>query len=218
MTPRLSLVLASASLVVLGACTDQYGTQQPMNRAQQGALIGGAVGAAYGLQRDSDSSNKGRDVVRSGVAGALVGGLAGKMMDAQAQALQQSVTTPGVTVTNTGQAINVNLPEGILFATDSAAVSGPAQNDLYAIARNLQSYPNTRVDVIGHTDSTGSDAYNMDLSQRRASAVAGVLRAGGVASSRIATAGRGKTMPIASNDTAAGRAQNRRVEIIIRPM
>ena len=218
MTPRLPLFLASASLIVLGACTDQYGNPQQMNRAQQGAAVGATVGAIYGLQRDSDSSNKGRDVIRSGAVGALAGGLVGGVMDAQAKALQQSVTTPGVTVTNTGQAINVNLPEGILFATDSAAVSGPAQNDLYAIARNLQSYPNTRVDVIGHTDSTGSDAYNMDLSQRRANAVAGVLRAGGVASSRIATAGRGKTMPVASNDTAAGRAQNRRVEIVIRPM
>lgn len=218
MIPRLPLILASASLIALGACTDQYGNPQPMNRAQQGAAVGGALGAVYGLQRDSDSSNKGRDVVRSGVVGALAGGLVGGVMDAQAKALQQSVTTPGVTVTNTGQAINVNLPEGILFATDSAAVSGPAQNDLYAIARNLQSYPNTRVDVIGHTDSTGADAYNMDLSQRRADAVAGVLRAGGVASTRIATVGRGKTMPVASNDTAAGRQQNRRVEIIIRPM
>lgn len=218
MTLRLPLILASASLLALGACTDQYGNQAPMNRAQQGALIGGAVGAAYGMQRDDDGRGKTRDVVRSAAAGALIGGLAGSALDAQARALQQSMTTPGVTVTNTGQTINVNLPEGVLFAFDSAAVSGPAQNDLYALARNLQSYPNTRVEVIGHTDSTGAAAYNMDLSQRRANAVAGILRAGGVASNRIAAVGRGMTQPVASNDTAAGRAQNRRVEIVIRPM
>lgn len=218
MTLRLPLILASASLLALGACADQYGNQAPMNRAQQGAIIGGAIGAAYGMQRDDDGSNRGRDIVRSAAAGALVGGLAGSALDAQARALQQSVTTPGVTVVNTGQSINVNLPEGVLFAFDSAAVSGPAQNDLYALARNLQAYPNTRVEVTGHTDSTGADAYNLDLSQRRANSVAGVLRAGGVASSRIVAIGRGETQPIASNATAAGQAQNRRVEIVIRPM
>lgn len=215
---RFPLVLASASIVAIAACTDQYGNTQPMNRAQQGAILGGAVGAAYGIQRDDDGSNRGRDIARSAAAGALIGGLAGSALDAQAKALQQSVSTPGVTVVNAGNRINVNLPEGVLFAFDSAAVSGPAQNDLYAVSRNLQSYPNTRVEVIGHTDSVGADAYNLDLSQRRANAVAGILRAGGVAPSRIVAVGRGETMPVASNDTAAGRQQNRRVEIIIRPM
>lgn len=218
MTSRLPLILASASLLAMAACTDQYGNQVPMNRAQQGAILGGTIGAAYGMQRDDDGSGRTRDVVRSAAAGALIGGLAGSALDAQARALEQSMTTPGVTVVNTGQSINVNLPESVLFAFDSAAVSGPAQNDLYALARNLQSYPDTRVEVIGHTDSTGTAAYNMDLSQRRANAVAGILRAGGVTSSRIAAIGRGLTQPIASNDTAAGRAQNRRVEVIIRPM
>src|SRR5690606_6417254 len=109
------------------------------------------------------------------------------------------------------------LPEGILFATDSAAVSGPAQNDLYAVARNLNQYPNSRVEVIGHTDNTGSAAYNQDLSQRRAQSVAGILTAGGVSSGRVVAVGRGESQPVASNGTEQGRAQNRRVEIIIRP-
>jgi len=218
MTLRTPLVLAAAGLVGLGACTDQYGTPTQMNRTQQGALIGAAAGAAYGLQRDSDSSNKGRDILRGAAVGAAVGGLAGNVLDAQARALQSQVTSPGVTVTNTGQAINVNLPEGVLFAFDSAAVSGPAINDLYAVARNLNQYPNTRVEVVGHTDSTGADAYNQDLSERRARAVAGILAAGGVASSRIVAIGRGESQPVASNATAQGRQQNRRVEIIIRPM
>ena len=127
------------------------------------------------------------------------------------------MTTPGVQVVNTGQTLNVTLPEGVLFATDSAAVSGPAQNDLYALARNLQQYPNSTVQVVGHTDSTGRADYNLQLSQRRAQSVAGILTAGGVASNRITTQGMGMTQPVASNDTVAGRAQNRRVEIIIRP-
>ena len=217
MTLRTPLLLA-AGVLALGACTDPYGNPVQMNRTQQGALIGAAAGAAYGAQRDSDSNNKARDIVRGAAVGAAVGGLGGAALDAQARALQQSINTQGVTVANTGQSINVNLPEGVLFAHDSAAVSGPAINDLYAVARNLQQYPNTRVEVIGHTDSTGSEAYNQDLSERRARAVAGILAAGGVSSGRIVAVGRGELQPVASNATAAGRQQNRRVEIIIRPM
>ena len=138
-------------------------------------------------------------------------------IDAQARALQSQMTTPGVQVVTTGQTLNVTLPEGVLFATDSAAVSGPAQNDLYALARNLQQYPNSTVQVIGHTDSTGAASYNMDLSQRRARSVAAILTSGGVAPNRIATSGMGSSQPVASNASEAGRAQNRRVEIVIRP-
>lgn len=210
---RFPLMTASVALLALGACTDQYGQPIPMSRGQSGAAIGAGLGAAIGATRDDKS-----DIVKGAAIGGVLGGLAGTIMDEQAKALQRSVTTPGVTVVQTGQQINVNLPESILFATDSAAVSGPAANDLYAIARNLQAYPNTRIEVIGHTDSTGTDSYNMDLSKRRANAVAGIIAAGGVSTARIASVGRGKTMPIASNATPAGRAQNRRVEIVIRPM
>lgn len=216
---RAPLILATAGVMAVSACaTDQNGIVAPQNRAQTGAVLGAVAGAAYGLQRDDDGRGKGRDILKGAAAGALIGGLAGSALDAQAKALQQSVTTPGVTVVKNGNAINVNLPESILFATDSAAVSGVAVNDLYSIARNLNSYPNTRVEVIGHTDNTGAAAYNQELSERRARAVAGILSAGGVASNRIVAAGRGLTMPIASNATPQGRAQNRRVEIIIRPM
>ena len=127
------------------------------------------------------------------------------------------MTTPGVQVVNTGQTLNVTLPEGVLFATDSAAVSGPAQSDLLAVAQNLRQYPKSTVQVIGHTDSTGEAAYNLQLSQRRAQSVANILIAGGVQSQRIAAGGQGESQPVASNDTPAGRSQNRRVEIIIRP-
>lgn len=217
MTRRISLMFAAAGLTALGACTDQYGQPVEMSRAQQGALTGAAIGAVYGATRDDDSSDRGKDIVKGAIGGAAAGGLVGSMLDAQARALQSQMTTPGVRVVNTGQTLNVTMPEGVLFAFDSSAVSGPAQTDLYALARNLQQYPNSTVQVIGHTDATGTAAYNMDLSQRRARSVAGVLTAGGVAPNRIATVGMGMTQPVASNDTAAGRAQNRRVEIVIRP-
>lgn len=218
MNRRVSLIAAVLGATALSACaTDPYGYGQPASRTQQGALTGAAAGAIYGAVRDKDGNNRGRDIARGALAGGVVGAGIGAVLDAQARSLQSQMTTPGVRVTNTGQTVNVTLPESVLFGFDSAAISGPAQNDLYALARNLQQYPNSTIQVVGHTDSTGTAAYNVDLSQRRARSVANVLTAGGVASSRIAIAGMGMSQPIASNDTAAGRAQNRRVEIIIRP-
>jgi outer membrane protein OmpA-like peptidoglycan-associated protein len=109
------------------------------------------------------------------------------------------------------------MPQDILFAVDSASVSGSLQDDLGAVANSLRRYPDSTVEVVGHTDNTGSAAYNQDLSQRRASAVASILASYGVSSGRIRAYGRGEDQPIASNLTVDGRAQNRRVDIFIRP-
>lgn len=219
MSLRKTSILAVCGLTLLGACapamTDTGATG--MSRTQQGALAGAAVGALYGGTRDSDGSNRSRDAARAAVVGAAAGAIAGNILDRQAAALQQSISNPNVQIVNHGSYLQVVLPEGILFATGSAAVSGPAQTDLYAVARNLNQYPNSRVEVIGHTDNTGSAALNQDLSQRRAQSVAGILAAAGVAQNRLAASGRGFTQPVASNATEAGRAQNRRVEILIRP-
>lgn len=220
MKTRISLFAATAAVTALGACmapTDPYGQPVQMSRTQQGAVAGAALGAIYGATRDDDGKNRGRDAARGAILGAAAGGLVGATLDAQAKSLQSQMTTPGVQVVNTGKTLNVTMPEGVLFAFDSAAVSGPAQGDLYTLARHLQQYPNSTVQVVGHTDSTGAAAYNMGLSQRRAQAVASILMAGGVPGNRVATVGMGATQPVASNATEAGRAQNRRVEIIIRP-
>lgn len=223
MKARIGLIAAATGIVALGACTEPYGqggtgvSIPGQNRTQQGAVAGAVLGTIYGATRDSDSNNRGRDAARGAIVGGLVGGLGGAALDAQARTLQNQITTPGVNVTNTGNSLNVTLPEGVLFGFDSATVSGAARGDLLAVARNLQQYPNSTVQVIGHTDSRGTDAYNFDLSQRRAQAVGAILQQGGVSATRIAAIGRGKTQPVASNNTDAGRAQNRRVEIIITP-
>ena len=175
MTTRVSLIAAVAGLTALGACTDQYGQPVQLSRAQQGVIAGATAGAIYGATRDDDGRARGRDAIKGAIIGGAAGGLVGSALDAQAQALQSQMTTPGVQVVNTGQTLNVTLPEGVLFAFDSAVVSGPARGDLTALARNLQQYPNSTVQVVGHTDSTGAAAYNVGLSQRRAEAVAGVL-------------------------------------------
>jgi outer membrane protein OmpA-like peptidoglycan-associated protein len=218
MNLRVPSILAIAGLA-LAACapTDGTGGTGSMSRTQQGALAGAAVGAVLGATRDSDSNNEGRDAARGAILGAAAGAIAGNVLDRQAQSLQQSLSNPNIQVINRGSYLQVVMPEGILFATGSAAVSGAAQNDLYAVARNLNQYPNSRVEVVGHTDNTGSMALNMDLSQRRAQSVAGILAAAGVSSGRLMASGAGYNQPIASNNTAEGRAQNRRVEILIRP-
>lgn len=223
MNLRMTTLIAASGLIALGACTDPSMTGGTgtglggMSKTQQGALAGAAVGAVLGATRDDDKNNQGRDAAKGAILGAALGAVAGNILDRQAAALEQSVQNPNIQIVNHGSYLQVILPEGILFATDSAAVSGIAQNDLYAVARNLNQYPNSRVEVVGHTDNVGRDAYNMDLSQRRAQSVAGILTAGGVSSSRIVAVGRGETQPIASNATEQGRAQNRRVEILIRP-
>ena len=222
MKTRVKLICASVGLLVLGACADPYGAQPGIgipgnNNAQKGAVAGAVVGGLYGLQRDKDRTGKLGDVAKGAAVGAILGGLGGSVLDAQQRALQADLGNSGATVENNGQYLTVNMPESILFATDSAVVSSSAAQNLYAVARNLQQYPDSRVEVVGHTDSTGSAAHNQSLSERRARSVASLLVQGGVAQSRIASYGRGAAQPIASNDTVAGRAQNRRVEIIIRP-
>ncbi|WBU58252.1 OmpA family protein [Paracoccus sediminicola] len=219
MKMRVSLLLGTVGAMALGACTNPDGTMVGSNlsKTQQGALIGAAAGAAYGAQRDDDSNNEGDDIVKGAVLGAAAGAVAGNILERQEQALRQVMTTPGVQIINRGDYLQVVLPSGLLFASDSAAVSGQAQNDLYGLAQNLQQYPNSRVEIYGHTDSTASEAYNQDLSQRRAQSVGGILSAAGVNSARLSMVGRGESQPIASNQTEEGKAQNRRVEILIRP-
>ena len=149
-------------------------------------------------------------------AGAAIGGLIGAALDRQAAELERDLGN-GITVDNQGDQLLVSFPQDILFATDSAAIDAGRRQDLNALAANLQRYPDTSVQVIGHTDNTGSAAYNFDLSSRRAGTVSSILVGAGVPSSRISSTGRGEDAPIASNLTSEGRAQNRRVEVIISP-
>ena len=213
---KLPLAIAASALMFVTACdgTAPNGNQN----AQQGALIGAAAGAAAGLltNRDRSNADRNRAALLTAVAGAGIGAAIGNNMDRQAEELRQSLGN-GVGVPSTGDNLIVNLSQDILFATDSTAVSGASQNDLRIVAQSLNNYPNTTVNVVGHTDNTGDANYNFNLSQRRAQAVASVLRSGGVSSSRIRAIGAGEDQPIASNLNASGRAANRRVEIIITP-
>ncbi|GLS85742.1 membrane protein [Cypionkella aquatica] len=209
------VIISTAALMALTACVnpDAY-PNDPNARAKNGAIVGGLLGAvAGGTSKGDDRLAK---AVIGGALGAAVGGAIGSSLDAQAADLRGSLSS-NIGVTNNGSYLTVNMPQDLLFASDSANLRSDLTSDLRAVAASLNRYPNSTIEVIGHTDNTASAAYNQDLSQRRASAVANVLRDSGVPGGRISAYGRGEDQPIASNQTTSGRAQNRRVEIIIRP-
>ena len=165
---------------------------------------------------DNDKDTKNGALIGA-VAGAAIGGLIGSQLDQQAQDLKNDFDNGQIKVVNTGSELIVTMPQDILFAVDSAVVSSSLTSDLRVLANSLNEYPDTTVDVIGHTDNTGSASYNQQLSAQRAQSVTSILINSGVSSSRLRAIGRGEAEPVASNLDEAGRAQNRRVEIIIRP-
>lgn len=210
------LVLASASLIALASCGPAYQQGGERQRTGQGAAAGAAIGAILGGTRESGSDRL-RNAAVGAAIGAAAGGLIGSSLDAQARDLERDFDNGQIDVINTGSELIVRMPEAILFATDSAALNSSTRSDILVLANSLNEYPQSRVRVVGHTDNTGTAAYNQDLSERRAFAVTSILRSGGVSSGRISTVGAGESQPIATNQTATGRAQNRRVDITITP-
>ncbi|MGI9355060.1 MAG: OmpA family protein [Rhizobiaceae bacterium] len=214
---RKPIILGAVSLLALGACSDpsQFpGTDG--DRTRQGAIAGAALGGILGGTRES-GSDRFKNAVVGAAIGAAAGGLIGNAMDKQAAELRNDFGNGEIDVINTGSELIVRMPEAILFATDSASLNPQLRSDLNVLSSSLNKYPNSIVTVTGHTDNTGTATYNQILSERRADSVAAVLRSGGVASSRIRAVGAGESQPIATNQTVAGRAMNRRVDITITP-
>ena len=203
-------ILCAATVITLAGCTYNDGTP---NQPATGAVIGGVTGAALGNVIGDDTQS----TIIGGVIGAAVGGAIGANMAQQERELNQQLAGSGAVITNTGSQLRVILPEGVTFRTGSATVASSFLPALRDVARSLNTHPNSTVRVVGHTDNVGSAAYNQQLSEDRALAVARILVRDGVSASRITYSGRGYNEPIATNATAAGRAQNRRVEIVITP-
>lgn len=215
---KTSLLAAAAALLAVTACTDiNTNTGDPRTRTNEGIGIGAASGALFGILTGDNAKERRNAAIAGAIVGGALGGIAGSQLDKQAAELQAAIGNDRVQIINNGDHLIVRMPQDILFAVDSSILQNTLRRDLVALANNIQRYPGSTIDVMGHTDSTGTAAYNRDLSSRRASAVAAVLIANGVSGGRIRTIGRGEDSPIASNLTSAGRAQNRRVEIIIRP-
>jgi outer membrane protein OmpA-like peptidoglycan-associated protein len=208
--------LAGAALLTTSACvTDPNTGEKKVSRTAiggvGGAVLGGLVGGMIG-------GKTGR-IVGAGVGG-VAGGVVGYKMDQQIKQLKEQTAGSGVDVTETdgGKAILVNLPDGVTFDVGSATLKPDFRTTLNEVAKSLIQYPDSLIDVYGHTDSTGSNAYNQTLSESRARTVMNYLVSQGVPAARVRSQGFGETMPVASNDTADGRAKNRRVEIKIVPI
>lgn len=210
LSAKLPLTIAVVASLGLAGCTNEDGTR---NNTGTGVLAGAGAGALVGQLIGKDT--KGTAI--GAVAGAALGGAIGAQLDKQQKDLQRAIGGSGARIVNTGSQLIVSLPEAITFPVDSATVKPSLRDDIRAIGFNLQDYPNSSVRVIGHTDNTGSNAYNKDLSIRRATAVRDILLSSGVRGNRVRAVGRGENQPIATNATAAGRQANRRVEIVITP-
>jgi outer membrane protein OmpA-like peptidoglycan-associated protein len=202
------LVLSAAAAAIAG-CSNMDGTP---NRTATGGLVGAGTGALIGNLFDD-----GTGAVVGGALGSIAGAAIGASLDRQQRDLEQSLGGSGATVVNTGNQLVVTLPEAITFDTGSSRVHPEYIDEVALVARSLRDNPNSTVQVIGHTDNVGATDYNQALSERRAAAVAAILTSNGVETWRVQPVGRGYHQPVASNDTLGGRAQNRRVEIVITP-
>lgn len=215
------LCAALAATMLLTSCatyTGQTSDPNDPNRTRTGALIGAGIGAVAGLLSGGDAvERRQRALVGAGIGG-LAGAGIGAYQDRQEAALRRELAGSGVDVVRQGDNIVLNMPGNITFAFDSANLQPQFYPVLDNVAGTLNQYNQTVIEVAGHTDSVGTDAYNQALSQRRANSVAGYLASRGVMQQRMIVVGAGETRPIASNDTEAGRAQNRRVEITIVPV
>ncbi len=208
--------LAAAALLATSACvTDPNTGERKVSRT----AIGGGGGALVGLLIGGLIGGRTGRIVGAGIGG-VAGGIIGYKMDQQIKELKEETAGSGVDVTETdnGQAILVNLPDGVTFDVASYTLKPQFRETLDKVADSMIKYPNSLIDVYGHTDSTGSDAYNQTLSENRSRTVANYLAARGVSQARIRSQGFGETMPVADNAAEEGRARNRRVEIKIVPI
>lgn len=212
-----SVVVLSALLGLTGCAQNAYTGDSQVAKTTTGATIGALVGAGVGVL-SSSKKDRGKGAIIGAVSGAAVGGGIGAYMDVQESKLRQRLQNTGVSVTRNGNDIILNMPNSITFDTNSSVVRPQGAEALSSVALVVAEYKNTRLNVIGHTDSTGSAATNNRLSLERANTVGSILVQQGVSSYRIVTYGQGSAQPIASNNTENGRAQNRRVEIILSPI
>lgn len=213
------VILAAAATLAVGCQTiDPYTGETKTASTTKGAAIGAGTGALLGILSGDDSTERRQRALIGAGVGALAGGAVGSYMDRQEAELRQRLEGTGVSITRVGDEIVLNMPGNITFETDSANLNPRFFEVLDSVALVAAEYDKTIVEVEGHTDITGSAAYNQALSERRAATVATYLVNRGIDRQRILAFGRGASEPIADNATAAGRAMNRRVELRFSPI
>jgi outer membrane protein OmpA-like peptidoglycan-associated protein len=220
MRHKTRFVYLFSAVLLATACTtiDPYTREEKTSKATTGAIIGAVGGAVVGAVSGDDSRDRrNRALIGAGI-GALAGGAVGYYMDVQEAKLRQKLEGTGVRVIRNGDNITLVMPSNVTFDVDKADIKASFYPVLDSVALVLDEYDKTIIDVVGHTDSTGSHQYNQALSERRADSVAKYLISQKVDRVRIETFGMGETRPIADNSTAQGRQLNRRVELTLIPV
>jgi outer membrane protein OmpA-like peptidoglycan-associated protein len=206
MTRNAVLLCAAMTVVGAEAC-------QTLSNKEKGGVIGAAGGAAAGAIIGRATGSTARGAVVGAAVGGAAGAIIGHQMDQKAREIQASVA--GADVTRVGEGLVVTFTSGLMFDFDSDVLRAESKKNLDNLASSLSSYGDSKLLLVGHTDDKGTAAYNLDLSRKRAAAVASYIEAHGVSADRVQIAGRGETEPVATNDTEPGRQQNRRVEVAI---
>lgn len=204
--PTIRALVALSALLAAGGCAS-------LSQKEKGAAIGASAGAAVGAVVGNANGSTAKGAIIGAAVGGAAGAVIGHQMDQQAKEIKQGI--PGAVVERVGEGLQVTFESGLLFPYDSDVLTSAAQQNLATLAGSLDRYPHTDIVIVGHTDSNGSDSYNMRLSERRAAAAVSYLVGRGVSRARLRGAGRGETEPVASNDSDAGRQRNRRVEVAI---
>ena len=213
------LISATLGFALSGCQTlDPYTQESKTSNATKGAIIGAVSGAVVGLVSGDDAVERRQHALIGAGIGALAGGSIGYYMDRQEAKLRAELEGTGISVHRDGDNITLNMPGNVTFATNSSDLSESFYDVLGSVSIVLDEFDQTVVEVAGHTDSSGSEAHNQALSERRASSVAQYLDVRGVNDQRIITVGMGEIRPVADNESSSGRQMNRRVEITLVPI
>jgi len=203
---KMSLIMIISSILILSGCAS-------WNKTQKGAVVGTAAGGAMGAVIGKASGNTALGAIIGAAVGGAAGAVIGNQMDKQAEEIEKTV--PDAKVERVGEGIVVEFNSNVLFGFDQSNLTGDAKTNLDKLVTVLNKYPDTNIEVQGHTDSKGSKSYNQSLSERRANEVSGYLSGKSITANRLTIKGFGETAPKYENDTDAGRTQNRRVEFLI---
>lgn len=207
---RINLSIIAIIAVLMSSCASGEGG---MSKTAKGGIIGAGSGAVVGGVIGKAAGSTAKGAIIGAAVGGTAGALIGRRMDKQAEELRRDLE--GAQVERVGEGIKITFDSGILYATNSAELQSGAKTEIAQLAETLKKYPDTNILIEGHTDNTGTQQINQPLSERRAQSVANYLASMGVDRSRMTTQGYADSQPVADNSTAAGRQQNRRVEIAI---
>jgi outer membrane protein OmpA-like peptidoglycan-associated protein len=200
-----TIAIVSAAVLITGCSM--------LNRTAKGTVIGAGAGGVAGAIAGKYFGDTAKGAIIGAAVGGATGAIIGRRMDNQAEELAKSIEN--ARIDRLGEGIAITFESGLLFGFDSAVLQNEAKENLNKLAASLKTYPDSDLMIVGHTDNVGSESYNMELSSRRSAAATSYLLSQGIASSRIRTDGRGEIEPIATNDTDAGRKENRRIEVAI---